>query len=411
MDTYIDIIKSLWQSLSQIWWIVFPVAFYYVFIPLWEDFVQDKWLGSLNWTLIEVIPPKDLEKSPKPMESVFVALTGVVVTFNCFDEYLIGKLTDRFSFELVSLGGEVHYYIRVQKKLRNLVESQIYAQYPGAEIFEVEDYMDKFPKVAPNKDWEVWGADMELTQADPFPIRTYDKFEEDISGTMIDPMAGFLELFASVPPGQNLLLQLVINPLPEVWKKEQVKHVQKLALRETGEKKSFLEDIMDIIKNIIPGIFSPVEFTAAKKADQPLAFRLTPHESERLKALEENLGKNFYRVKMRFLNVGKKEGFDGSMQTAFFGVLRQFNDLNSNNLKPSNSKPSTSFVAVDLRAQIMKRRLFDRYRRRNMDGDKIHLSTTELATIYHFPDMGVLTPAIPRVESKKGTPPFNLPIE
>jgi hypothetical protein len=193
--------------------------------------------------------------------------------------------------------------------------------------------------------------------------------------------------------------------------KEQKKHVQVLALREKPNTRTFLGDVIDIIKNIIPGMLNPVEFSVAKKDDQPLAFRLTPHESERLKALEENLGKNFYKVKMRFLNVGKKEGFDGTMQTAFFGALRQFNDLNSNNLKPDNSKPSTSFVAVDLRAKVLKRRLFDRYRRRNMDGSKIHLSTTELATLYHFPDMGVLTPAVPRVESKKGTPPFNLPIE
>lgn len=411
MDTQIEILKSFWQILSQIWWIVLPVAFYYLFKPLWEDFVESNWLGSLEWTMIEVIPPKDLERGPKPMESIFVALTGVVVTFNCFDEFLIGKRTDRFSFELVSLGGEVHYFIRVQKKLRHLVENQIYAQYPGAEVFEVEDYMKKFPKVVPNRDWDLWGADIIKVGADPLPIRTYEKFEEDITKTMIDPIAGFLELFASVPMGQNLLLQIVINPLPEAWRKDQVRHVQKLAGRESGETITIWDDFLDVLKNIFAGLFGTPSFTgAAKKNDQPLAFRLTPNESEKLKALEENLSKNFYLIKMRLLNVGNKDGFDGTLQTAFFGALRQFNDLNSNNLKPDDNKPTAAFVATEMRLQIMKRRLYDRYRGRSMDGKKFAFSTTELATVYHFPDISVLTPTVPRVESKKGTPPFNLPM-
>lgn len=374
--------------------------------------MEEKWLSSLEWTVIEVIPPKDLERGPKPMESVFVALTGVVVSFSCFDEFLIGKRTDRFSFELVSLGGEVHYYIRVQKKLRHLVEGQIYAQYPGAEIFEVEDYMKKFPKVVPNRDWDLWGADIILTQPDPFPIRTYEKFEEDITGTMVDPIAGFLELFVSVPPGQNLLWQIVINPLPEKWKDNQVKYVAQLAGRDNGKVRSMLDDLLDVFKNIFAGLFGTPEFAvSAKKNDQPLAFRLTPNESEKLKALEENLSKNFYNIKMRLLNVGKKEGFDGTLHTAFFGALRQFNDLNSNNLRPDDNKPTAGYIAVDLRLDVMKRRLYNRYRGRSMDGRKFTFSTTELATVYHFPDMGVLTPAMPRVESKKGTPPFNLPTE
>jgi hypothetical protein len=363
--------------------------------------------------MIEVIPPKELERGPKPMESIYQALFGVVVDFNCFDEWLVGKFTDRFSFELVSLGGEVHFYIRVQKKLRNLVESQIYAQYPGAEVQEVEDYMKNFPRVVPNRDWDVWGTDIVLSDPDPFPIRTYDRFEEDITGTMIDPIAGFVELFASVPPGQNLLWQIVISPEPETWRKKQMAYVQKLAGREKGAEAGILQHLADVFTHLFAALWGPVEFEKkAKKEEQPLAFRLTPGETEQIKALEANLSKNAYKIKMRFLNVGLKDGFDGTLQTAFFGAMRQFNDLNSNNLKPdSTTKTSVHYIAVDARLQEKQRRIYNRYRNRNMDGKKFAFSTTELATVYHLPDMGVMTPALPRVESKKGTPPANLPIE
>jgi len=388
-----------------------PVAFYYVFYLLWNDFVKDNWSNKQEWTLIEVIPPKELETGPKLMESIYQGLSGVHVSYNAFEEYLLGMDTDKFSFELVGLGGEVHFYIRVQKKLRNLVESQIYAQYPNAEITEVEDYMKNFPRVVPNRDWNLWGSDLVLTAADPIPIRTYDKFEEDITGTMLDPMAAFVELFGSLPPGQNLLLQFIIKPLPEAWRNDQVKVVQKLAGRIKEPSGGILKDIVDVFTHLFAALMGPVEFpeTAAKE-QQPLAFRLTPGEQEQLKAIEENLGKNMYKVKMRFIYLGKREGFDMGYVSAYFGANRQFNDLNLNNVRPDNSKTTAHFVAIDPRLQTMKRRIYERYRKRNTDGANVVFSTTELATVYHFPDMNVLTPSLPRVESKKGTAPSNLPI-
>jgi hypothetical protein len=46
-----------------------------------------------------------------------------------------------------------------------------------------------------------------------------------------------------------------------------------------------------------------------------------------------------------------------------------------------------------------------------MDGAKIVMSAKEMATLFHFPDMGVKSPSIRRVESKLGSAPANLPVE
>ena len=43
--------------------------------------------------------------------------------------------------------------------------------------------------------------------------------------------------------------------------------------------------------------------------------------------------------------------------------------------------------------------------------DTIILNAEELATIYHFPALKVVTPALTRVLSKKGEPPAGLPVE
>lgn len=405
--------KTIGQVFYQFWWIIVPAVFYFLFKILWIDFVQKAWNKSLSWTILEVIPPKDLEKGPQPMESLFQGITGVHVTFNVFEEFLKGAFTDTFSFELVGIGGEVHFYIRTQKKYKNLVEAQIYAQYPDAQVVEVEDYTQNFPKVVPNKTWDLWGSDIKLTKADPFPIKTYDKFEESITGTMIDPIAAFIELMGTLPPGQNLWLQIVTQPLGEEWKDTEMKLVQQLAGRVNGKKGGIWQDLIDVFASIFPGMMGPIEFTKAeKKEEQPLEFKLTPGEKEQLKALEENLGKNAYKIKMRVIYAGKKEGFDKSYVSAFFGALRQFNDLNLNNLKPDNqSKTYASFFAVDQRLQMRKRKIYKRYKERDITGKKFVFSTSELATVWHFPDMGVKTPALIRVESKKGSAPANLPVQ
>lgn len=412
MNSYIEIIKSFWQPFSQVWWIILPVAFYFVFKLLWDDFIKEDWALKQEWTVVEVIPPKDLETGPKLMESIYQGLAGVVVSYNAWEEYIMGMFTDRFSFDLVGLGGEVHFYIRVQTKLRTLLESQIYAQYPDAQIIEVEDYINNFPRVIPNRDWNLWGSDLILNMPDPYPIRTYDKFEEDITGTMLDPMAAFVELFASTPPGQNMWLQIIVSPLSEKWKIKEMKIVQKLAGRITEEKMGFFQDIAEVFTHLFAALLGPVEFPSkAKKDEAPLEFRLTPGEKDQLKAIEDKLSKNAFRIKMRFIYLGKREGFDMGFVTGFFGANRQFNDLNLNNLKPDDSKSTAHFLAVDPRLNAMKRRLYERYRKRKMDGNTFVFSTSELATVYHFPDMGVKTPALRQVDSKRGSAPGNLPIQ
>lgn len=160
---------AAWHTLTQFWWIVLPVVFYYIFKLLWLDFVIKGRLIKLDNVLLEVIPPKIIEKGPKMMESFFSGIAGVVVTILPFDKYLKGDITNMFGLEIVGDEGDVHFYIRCERKHRNLVEAQIYAQYPDAEIMEVEDYVKKFPRIIPNKDWDLWGTDVIFTKPDPYP--------------------------------------------------------------------------------------------------------------------------------------------------------------------------------------------------------------------------------------------------
>ena len=411
--------KAFGAAIFNFWWAIFPIAFFYIFKVLWIDYVgwysEGSWYASQKWTVLEVFPPREIEKGPKSMESFFVGLTGVLTTYDVFSEYMKGSwFHDRFSMELVGEEGKIHFYIRTQKKHRNMVEAQIYAQYPDAEIVEVEDYTQKFPKIVPNRRWDLWGSDFEFVGPAPYPIKTYDYFEESITGEMNDPMAAITEVLGTLGPGQHIWLQYVLQPLSEKWNidKAQKAVVDKLTGRTTGAVLGPLDHLLDVFSNLWAGLFAPVEFkTTAKKEEAPLEFRLSPIEKERLKAVEENLGKSSFKTKMRMIVLGKKEVFDRAKIGAFIGAIKQFNDINFNSFKPNDiSKTYANFVLKKERLAFRQRKIYNRYRNRNMDGALMVFSTKELATLYHFPDMGVKSPAIIRTESKLGAAPANLPV-
>jgi len=418
----IDVYKQLFSNLgaiaevfSYVWFIILPVAFYYVFKLTWKDYIQLKWLMSLEYVLLEIIPPRNVERSPQPMESLFWGISGVLRTHNALEEWVKGQMTFYFSFELVSDGGTVHFYIKSPKQFRNLLEAHLYAQYPDVIINEVPDYVTEVPAIVPNKEWDLWGTDFEFVKPDPYPIRTYRHFQEDVTGKMIDPLAALVENMSKLGPGQKIWFQYVVIPLHEAWNAGEHKIIDELAQRTKkpeGIWKSLWKDLADIFGNIFGGLFSPPEFAKKEeKEEAPLEFRLTPVEKEILKAVENNIGKNMFKVKMRFIYLGKRENFDKTAVSAFVGGIKQFNDINLNSFKPSDkSKTYASYLWVSARTGFRQRKIFKRYRDRDPIGATVVLSTEELATVYHLPDMSVVAPGVTFVEAKRGGAPANLPV-
>lgn len=420
-ETFSDIAKSFGQNmhaLSLVWFWIFPIPLYSLVKFFWLKRVQGIYAGTLDWTLLEIIPPKDIEKSPKPMESLYAGMQGTQKGFDVIEEFIDGQFPVSFSLELVSDGGDVHFYVRTQRGFRNLVEAHLYAQYPDCIISEVPDYVDDVPRIVPNEKWDLWGTDLEFTKNDAYPIRTYKNFEESITGKMIDPLSGLVETLGKLPPGQKIWFQIIISPHdPSKWKSEVGKAlVEKLKGKEV-KKKGFFEDLWndlsDVFTNLIPALTRPVEFSKAEKAaEQPLEFKLSPVEKDVLKAVEENLGKPQFVAKMRFLLLGRRDNFDKSNVSSFMGALRQFSDENMNGFKPNNAtKTFSKFFWKKPRLRYRQRKVLRRYRDRSFDGITMTLSTEELATLYHLPDMSVVAPSLPRVEAKRSGAPANLPIE
>jgi hypothetical protein len=412
-------VETTRQAIAATWWFVFPVVLFYLFQIMWIKYVWGEYKKNLKFIMLEIKPPRDIEKSPKTMEQFFIFLHGIWSTPNYFDYYLKGRVKQsQFAVELQGVNGEMHFYIRTEERYRNLVESGLYAQYPDAEIQEVEDYTRSVPKNIPNPDWNMWGTDYKFSKADAYPIRTYHKFQEEVTKGMVEPLASLADIISTLPPGHQLWLQILIIPIKDkTWRPEVQKVVAKLAGREVKKEAlaiiRFFAEAVSVIASAFKYIFNAVpEEEEKKKDEQPLQFRLTPIEKEILQAVEESLNKKAFKTKIRNIYIAPRKTFKKVYYQAVDGFVHQFNDPNLNTLdKDNETKTYANYFFVKFRMLWAQRKIWNRYLTRDDDGPNMYLNTEELATLFHLPDMSALSPSIARVEAKKGGAPINLPIE
>ncbi len=415
---------AAFSILLSVWFVVFPPILYAIFKLIWMLHVNGHFGSKIKWVLLEIIPPRDIEKSPALMESIFSGFAGVMKSPTAVEEYIKGEIPTSFSLEIASIEGQVHFYVRTQAGFQNLVEAHFYAQYPGVEVVEVEDYTNLVPKTIPNKDWELWGTDFVLVKPDLYPIKTYRFFEETVTGKMIDPLGGLIETMGKTGPGQYIWLQFIITPYSEKWYSTGQGTIDEFLGKEKKKTKGLfamiIADLLDVFSNIGRGMLSGgVEFAGAgegeKKVEQPLEFRLSPGQKKVLEALENNLGKQMFRTRMRHVYIGKRAVFSKTTGvSSFIGAIKQFNDFNLNSFKPEEtSKTYANYVFTEDRLRYRQRRILRRYRTRDTDpqSTRFMLSAEELATIFHIPDMAVTAPTLTRVAARRGGAPMNLPLQ
>lgn len=383
-----------------------PVVLVYFTVRLWHYYVKSKYISRMQWTTLEIKLPREINKSPKAMEVV----SGIFFqTFdgNRLDKWFRGFVRAWFSLELVSFGGEVHFYIRTQKFFKNLLEAQIYSQYPEVEIYEAEDYVSKIsPYGMAGSDWQMWGTEFKLTKPDAYPIKTYIDYgldENPKEEHKVDPITPMLEFLGSINPSEQVWIQILVMSTMKRFKKPG-------ALLTKQDWRDDAQALIDkLMKRDQPppetGIFSP-------------KLRLSPGEEEVVKAVERSVSKIGFDCGLRAIYLAKSGTYSPNRIVGLINSVRQYSSLHLNGFNTMNRTTFDYPYFQDfrgLRLERRKRRMFDAYRRRSWfhppHQRKIFvLNGEELATIYHFPGQVAATPTLQKIESKKGEPPVDLPV-
>lgn len=404
------------------WWIYVPILLWAGFLTGWEHYTQEKYLDSLEWTLLQIKPPPALDRSLKAVEQIFAGLHGIyLVPVNWKDKFFRGKVPDWFSLEIVGSEGVTNFYIRTLSQYKGLVESNIFAQYPEAEISEAEDYMGKWPRRLPNEEMDLFGLELLLAKESAYPIQTYPYFEERSGPGLgpdplrrIDPLASFSEIFSLLRPGENFVIQILIRPTNDSWVKEAQNVIDKIMGKEPKNKVDVLESFMREIDKLFIGA-SPQKEEKEKK--------VSSQETEAIKAINSKTTKLGFETSIRLAYVAQKDVFHRYHFAAITGAFKQLATQHLNSFKANSNTityskgrlnkifPSDKGFFADQITFEKKWRLYRDLRSWFFPRKFFIFNTEELATIYHLPGLEVKAPLFPRVEAKKGQPPSGLPLE
>jgi uncharacterized protein YggT (Ycf19 family) len=428
-----SIFSTIWAIFRIWWWVLLPIVLWHPFLYMWLWWRQEKYGEKVENILLELKMPREVERPFRAMEQVFAGFWIFYDPADWHEKWWDGKFQVTLSLEIVSIGGDIHFFLRMPKPLRNLVESSIYAQYPEVEISEAEDYTKNVPQDIPNKAWDLWGTDYETVKPDIYPIKTYSRFFEESpvakEEKRIDPLAALLEGLAKVKPGEQIWVQIRIEPITNAendYKDRVESEVNKLVHRPPSPKEQHQPMIKEAADILITGQVSEAAKEEAKETVIPVEMRLTPGEREVVSGIENKVSKTMFDCFMRFIILGEKEKWNKANLKNILGFFANFNTENLNGLKPwppsltKIHKHEWLFLNIffyDRLLYLRKRRLFRKYLARlnynfPKSGKTFILNIEELAGLFHFVGRkAVPAPMVQRIESKKVEPPPGLPTE
>ena len=312
------------STILDVWWLVVPAFLAAVLPGVWLEYRRELFKSKISWVLLEIIPPREVMKTPKAMEQVFAAAHGMwSAGISPWKKWWKGVVEQWMSFELVGRAGSVHFYVRLPDKYKDMIESAIYAQYPEAEISEVpeeDDYVLSFPESLPNDEYDIAGTEYVLAREDGYPIRTYQEFEEVTEERRVDPIAAITEVMSRLERSEAVWLQIIIRAVGTDWTKKAKDIIDELLGKKKAEKKPFawtmekLRGLEEFFENLVKAPVTPPVWSEKKEEKKEEAKgQVTEGNKRIIEAVERKISKIGFEGALRFVYVDKKDAFTLSL--------------------------------------------------------------------------------------------------
>lgn len=404
---------------------------------------QSRYNRTLPSVVLRVAVSKLNERGPLVAEQIFSAIHGIKSNHG-FSNYLAGETPPRISLEIASVGNKIQFFIWAPRKFKNVIESQIYAQYPDLEIEEVPDYAQQNfnvfddrterrvaaqmpnssnPENLPAVYAEPTGknvryavtAELHLENPDVYPIKRFSQFEDKLTRLATEPLAGITATLSKLnATDEQAWIQITMQPTGDWWRKRGLRclkivnnglfsnsfwlsKVATQAYLARGFWNRLLLSPIYLIFWILRG--GMVGGLNTKGSSEELGEEVSrSHDREDpVSAAVDKITRLSFDCNIRIVYIPRKENIDLAelKLNEIAGSFKQFNQPNLNSFKVSRLNQAN--------AQILKR-----YQTRAVI-DPMILNVEELATIYHMPVLGIGTPNIFWVTSRKLEPPHNLP--
>ncbi|MDA1337883.1 MAG: TraM recognition domain-containing protein [bacterium] len=347
--------------LVTIFGLLFTLIFSIVTFYIWVLYTRNKnrLVSAKFQTVLLVRLPKDNEIELGAAEQLFSSFYSIKKSG--FKSYF--QPQDHISLEIVATEHNISFYVVVPNEWVALVEKQIHAAYPEAEI-EVSKPWDIFTK---SKFLKV--TSLKLNSPDYYPVQVYENLTTDSMNLVTSSMSKLSE-------GEGLALQVLVKPAGDNWRVAGRNFIHSVREQNNNPEKANLK----IDEGFLKGVEEKI-----KKVGFEVTIRIISSAQDELNAQVnlDNVANSFSQFTDPTYNTFSKATIFKRLNLVRDLIYRVFPASNIQIPKLALPIFKTSFV----------------------------LNVAELATIYHFPSVEVKTPNINWIKSRTSPAPKDLPKE
>jgi hypothetical protein len=288
--------------------------------------------------------------------------------------------------EVIASRGAIHFYTAVPVALLSVVEQAIISAYPQARLEEVGEH-NIFSPVG--RITGTLGGELALKENYAYPIATYQDIKRDT-------MQALLNSLSKLTKEDGAGIQILLRPANSNWRKTATTE----AARKRGGKgkQGGVESFLSSTGQIFTALTKPPDTNGQDKPKDD--HEVSSLDQSIIQAIEEKTKQPGFEVLIRLVASSNISHRAQSILNDMVASFALYDAPGKNGFKFVPAKDIDSFVT----AYIL--RFFPQESSRNI------LNSTELATLFHFPDaQNIPTSQLERQASKQVDGPRNVPDE
>ncbi|MDP3779103.1 MAG: type IV secretion system DNA-binding domain-containing protein [bacterium] len=312
------------------------------------------------------------------MEQMFSYLYQI--SDNWFATLMYGRPIFALELTIPSVGEEISFYVAVPRRFVGSVEKIIQGIFPEAHIEESRDYNIFNPEGA------AVASCISFNKGRFYPIRTYQKIEGDPIKTMTNV---FTQLAIA---GEGAALQIIARPASKSWIGKLRMEAHKVSEGKAGQSET-VRFIGELVQSKTP---EQIQAEQQKKFQR----KMSPIEEDMVKQLEGKASKPLFETNIRLMASAPTLQRSQDILQGLEVSLAQFND------------PSLNSFRVDrVGGNSLKNAVFNFSFRSFDESKKMVMSSEELTSIFHFPNVPIETPHLKSTRAREASAPANLPTQ
>lgn len=368
-----------------------------------EQILKEKAVEGLDFSLLLVTVPqavpkekeKPLQEFFKTVEQFFSSLASVKPKKKVF-LFFQTPLWLVFEMAVPRIGEETHFYVACPRNWAETVEKQILGFWPDAQVQPSFDYNIFNPQ------GHSVGSYATLKKNPVLPLKSFEEFSTD-------PLSVITSVFSKLAKiGEGATVQFLIRPDGGWLKKTGERIVE--SLKEGKKPDDILKKISakEILKDTAKALFSLAEgrkpvgkYPQSGEKTPPIPTpppSLSPTGQKIMEAVLEKTSQPMFETNIRLVASANNRQRAEEILNQLQGSFEQFSTPVLNQLifqKPKSGKLKKFFYDFSFR-------LFD-------NSQRLIFSSSELASLFHFPSPGLVAPRIKWLRAKQAPPPANLP--